>query len=276
MTTVVPVISRLKLGRVLRELRNLAGLTLEQCEADLDLSSSTLGRVENGQQNIHPMIVRAMLELYHAPMGEWEEILELAREARKRTDWQMLGVAAQAYVVMESEAVGVRNFEPAFVPGLLQTEDYAREVFGLDSSGTRRRNLAIRLKRRERLTGANPLALQAIVDESALRRPIGEPSVRREQLDYLVEQAQLPNVAIRVLPISLGASLGMRGAFSVLRFPPDSITDIGYVEHAAGSLQIIKPEQVSGLSHQFHKIEVTALPEAESLSLITRIARQIH
>jgi transcriptional regulator with XRE-family HTH domain len=273
-TTVVPVISRLKLGRVLRELRNLAGLTLEQCEADLDLSSGTLGRVENGQQNIHPMIVRAMLELYHAPMAEWDEILELAREARKRTDWQMLGVAAQAYVVMESEAVAVQNFESAFVPGLLQTEDYAREVFGLDSSGMRRRNLAIRLKRRERLTGPHPLVFHAIVDETALRRPIGEQGVRRGQLDYLIEQAQLSNVTLQVLPLSLGANLGMRGAFSLLRFPPDSITDIGYVEHAAGSLQIIKPDQVSALAHQFRTITETALPQAESLALIARIARQ--
>jgi transcriptional regulator with XRE-family HTH domain len=274
-TTVVPVISRLKLGRVLRELRNLAGLTLEQCEADLDLSSSTLGRVENGQQNIHPMIVRAMLELYHAPHDEWDEILELAREARKRTDWQMLGVAAQAYVVMESEAVAVRSFQPCFVPGLLQTEDYAREVFTLDSSATRRRNLAIRLKRRERLSGPNPLAYQAIVDEAALRRPVGEPGVRRDQLLHLVEQAALPTVTLRVLPLNVGVHVGMRGAFNILRFPPDTITDVGFVDHAIGSLQMIKTDEVNALSHQFRKIEELALPQAESLALLTRIAQQI-
>ncbi len=250
MTTVVPVISRLKLGRILREWRTLAGLTLEQCEADLDLSTSTLGRVENGQQNIHPMIVKAMLELYHTPEAEWDDILELAKEAKRRTEWQNLGVAAHAYVVLESEAVAVRNFEPSFVPGLLQTDDYAREVFDLDSAVLRRRNLTIRLKRRERLSGLNALDFDAIVDETALHRPIGDRTTRREQLAHLIEVAKQPNVSVRVLPMNVGANLGMRGAFSVLAFPTDTIDDIGYVEHAAGSSQIIKPDGVRALAHR--------------------------
>jgi transcriptional regulator with XRE-family HTH domain len=275
MTTVVPAISRLKLGRILREWRNLAGLTLEQCEADLDMSTSALGRVENGQQNIHPMIVRAMLELYHTPEQEWDDILELAKEAKRRTEWQNLGVAAHAYVVLESEAVAVRNFEAAFIPGLLQTTDYAREVFDLDSAALRRRNLAIRLKRRERLAGPNAIELDAIVDETALRRPLGDRAVRREQLAHLIEVAALPNVTLRVLPISVGANVGMRGAFSVLRFPPDTIDDIGYVEHAAGSSQITKPDRVKALANQFRQIEEIVLPQPDSLALIARIAGQL-
>jgi transcriptional regulator with XRE-family HTH domain len=275
MTTVVPAISRLKLGRILREWRNLAGLTLEQCEADLDMSTSALGRVENGQQNIHPMIVRAMLELYHTPEQEWDDILELAKEAKRRTEWQNLGVAAHAYVVLESEAVAVRSFQPAFIPGLLQTTDYAREVFDLDSAALRRRNLAIRLKRRERLAGANPLTYDAIVDETALRRPLGDRAMRREQLAHLIEVAALPNVTLRVLPISVGANVGMRGAFNVLRFPPDTIDDIGYVDHAAGSSQITKPDRVKALANQFRQIEEIVLPQPESLALIGRIAGQL-
>ncbi|HEY3749862.1 MAG TPA: helix-turn-helix transcriptional regulator [Pseudonocardiaceae bacterium] len=276
MTTVVPAISRLKLGRILREWRNLAGLTLEQCEADLDMSTSALGRVENGQQNIHPMIVRAMLELYHTPEQEWDDILELAKEAKRRTEWQNLGVAAHAYVVLESEAVAVRSFQPAFIPGMLQTVDYAREVFDLDSSALRRRNLAIRLKRRERLDGPSPLAYDAIVDETALRRPLGDRVVRREQLAHLIEVAALPNVTLRVLPISVGANVGMRGAFNLLRFPPDTIDDIGYVDHAAGSSQITKPDRVKALANQFRQIEEIVLPQDESLALIGRIAGQLR
>ncbi|HEX5401237.1 MAG TPA: helix-turn-helix transcriptional regulator [Pseudonocardiaceae bacterium] len=276
MTTVVPAISRLKLGRILREWRNLAGLTLEQCEADLDMSTSALGRVENGQQNIHPMIVRAMLELYHTPEQEWDDILELAKEAKRRTEWQNLGVAAHAYVVLESEAIAVRSFQPAFIPGLLQTVDYAREVFDLDSAALRRRNLAIRLKRRERLDGPNPLTYDAIVDETALRRPLGDRTVRREQLAHLIEVAALPTITLRVLPISVGANVGMRGAFNLLTFPPDTIDDIGYVDHAAGSSQITKPDRVKALANQFRQIEAITLPPTESLGLVAHIAGQLR
>lgn len=142
----------------------------------------------------------------------------------------------------------------------MQTVDYAREVFALDSPALGRRNLAIRLKRRERLEGPDPLTYDTIVDETALRRPLGHGALRREQLAHLIEVADLPNVTLRVLPISVGANLGMRGAFHLLTFPPDTIDDIGYVDHAAGSSQITKPDGIKALAHRFRLIEEIALP----------------
>lgn len=270
MPTVVPVISRLKLGRILRTLREQAGLTLEQVEADMDLSRSGLSRVEKGQQSIHPMIVRAMLESYQAPMEDWEEILELARESRKKSDWQVFGASVNAYVSMEAEATCVRNFEPMMVPGLLQTKEYAEQVFSLDKPQSQMRNLAIRLKRRERLTGFEPLDFHAIVDEAVFQRRVGGPVVMREQAEFLIESMKLPSVTLQVIPDSVALHHGLRGAYSVLSFPPDTIPDVGYVDHAGGSLQLTNTAEVNRLIHRFQELAGLALSPDESVKLISR------
>lgn len=203
-TIVVPALNRLKLGRMLCQFRERSGLTQELAAADLDMSDSSLSRNEKGQIAPHPLAVRAMLELYYVPRDGWDDVLELAREAKRGAWWQVLGISAQAYVALESEAIAIRNFELAFIPGLLQTEEYACEVFTLDDA-----------RRRSR---------------------------------------------------------GMRSAFNVLSFPPDTIDDVGYVDHAAGSLQISKVGPVQALCQQFHTLSKPALSENDSLKLITDLA----
>ncbi|GDY30012.1 helix-turn-helix domain-containing protein [Gandjariella thermophila] len=268
----IPAIRRLQLGRLLKELREKAGLTQEQAAADLELSDSSLSRIENGQQPAHPLYVRAMLELYRVSVDDWDAVLELAREAVKKKWWHIEGVTATSYVGLEAEAVRLRNFELAVIPGLLQTEGYARALFADYTPRLRDKHLRIRMRRRERLTGANPLVLHAIIHRWALTPGVVDAAVLREQARHLVDMAGLPHVTIQVLPADVGPHAGLAGSFCVLRFPPDTIADLGYHEHPAGQLQISTPDQVAQLNRNFRELSTIALSEHESAALLAALA----
>jgi transcriptional regulator with XRE-family HTH domain len=268
----IPAIRRLQLGRMLRELRERAGLTQGQAAADLELSCSSLSRIESGKHATHPLIVRVMLELYRVPVDDWQSPLQLAREATQRKWWHIEGVTATSYVALESEAVRVRNFELAYIPGLLQTDGYARVLFALDTPRLRAKHLGIRMKRRERITGPDPLPLHAIIHRWALAPGVVDAAVLREQAQHLVEMAALPNVTIQVLPSDVGPHAGLRGGFCVLSFPPNTIADLGYHEHPTGQLQISKPDQVAQLTGCFRELSTIALSEDESAALLAALA----
>ncbi|WP_199441350.1 helix-turn-helix domain-containing protein [Umezawaea beigongshangensis] len=269
----IPAIRRLQLGRVLRELRKRASLSIDQVGPDLDVSASTLNRIECGRARVHPLVVRGALDLFGVPFETVEDVMALAREAYRNTWWTVQGIAADSYVALETEAVAARNFELALIPGLLQVEDYARALFTLDPPAERERYLRIRMERAARLTGDRPIDLHAVVDETVLTRPVGGRRVLTEQVRHLVEMAQLPDVRLQVLPVAVGASRGLRGAFSLLSFPPDTIDDLAYVDHPAGNLQLSKPAKVKELTQRFDRIARVALDEHESLELLRGLVR---
>jgi transcriptional regulator with XRE-family HTH domain len=268
----IPAIRRLQLGRMLRELREKAGLTQGQAAADLELSGSSLSRIESGKLATHPLFVRAMLELYRVPVDDWDSTLDLAREAHKKKWWHVEGVTATSYVGLESEAVRVQNFELAYIPGLLQTEGYACALFALDTPRLRDRHLRIRMRRRERITGSNPLTLHAILHRWALMHGVVDAAVLREQARHLVEMAGLPHVTIQVLPSDVGPHVGLRGGFSILGFPPNTIGDLGYHEHPTGQLQISKTDQIAQLNRHFRELSTIALGGDESAASLTALA----
>jgi len=267
----IPAIRRLQLGKLLRELRKQAGLSIHQAGPDLDMSPSTLNRIEDGQGRTHPLVVRGALDLYEGPFEVVEEVMALAREAHRTTWWVLQGIGANSYAALESEAAMVRNFELTAFPGILQTEAYASAWFTHDSTRDRNRNLAVRMNRVNRLTGDNALVLHVIIDETALIRPVGGAKVMRHQLRHLADLSELTNITIQVLPLALGANHGLRGAFSVLTFPPDTIDDLAYIDHAAGNLQISKAATVKELRARFGSLAKLALNPNESLALIARI-----
>jgi transcriptional regulator with XRE-family HTH domain len=271
----VPAIRRLQLGRELKAWREKAGLTLEQAGGDLDISKSTLSRLEKGQGAIHPLHARAMAELYRVPEDDLAELVEIAREARRPNQNRIEGVSVNSYPALEAEAVSVRNFELAYVPGLLQTEEYASALFA--DLGTRKRNhqLHVRMRRCERLRGENPLSLDAIVDETALVRRVAEPHVLVSQVLHILELTELPWVRVQIIPADMGAHVGLRGAFSILSFPEDTISDLGYVDHAAGNLQLVKGTQIAQLSRQFRTLAKVALGENETCERLLRLADQL-
>ncbi|MGK3205530.1 helix-turn-helix domain-containing protein [Amycolatopsis sp. MEPSY49] len=271
----VPAIRRLQLGRELKAWREKAGLTLEQAGGDLDISKSTLSRMEKGQGAIHPLHARAMAELYRLPEDDLVRVVDIAREAKRPNQNRIEGVSVNSYPALEAEAVSVRNFEVATVPGLLQTEDYAAAFFAESGTRERNRNLNVRMHRAKRLHTEEPLQLHTIIDEVALRRRIAKPSALVAQMLHIVELSELDNVRVQVVSAAAGVHPGLRGAFSVLRFPEDTITDLGYVDHAGGHLQLVKQTQVAELIRQFRKLSRMALGESESRDLVFALANEM-
>jgi transcriptional regulator with XRE-family HTH domain len=217
------LVRRRQLARTLRELRVHAGLTIEAAAPLLDFSASKLSRIENAHQGVDVHIVRSMLDLFDVRGDQWGEILDLTREASTKGWWRAYGLDDKGYVPLEAEASTVRDFTVTYVPGLLQTADYARALFEAAlrrrSSQVMERDVTVRMIRQERLASADrPLELFAVIEEAALRRPVGGTPLMRAQLTRLVEAAGLDTVTVQVLPAGIGAHAGIDGAFTVLSF----------------------------------------------------------
>lgn len=193
--------------------------------------------------------VRSMLDLYNIGGTQWTEIIDMVREARKRSWLQAYGIRGQGYVGLETDATVVHDFQLACVPGLLQTESYMRALFRASrrrpTDAEIERDVKIRMLRQRRLVEGPSLELVAIVDEAALRRPVGGVAVLRHQLQQLVERAALPSVCFQVLPVSLGVHAGTDGSFTVLGFAEPDEPDIAYVEHTVNALHYEKEAEVN-------------------------------
>lgn len=268
-----------QLGRELRRLREQAGLTLEEAAPRLDWSTSKLSRIETGQQSVDVHGVRSMLDLYDVGGDRWVEIIDLTRDARQKGWWRAYGISGQGYVGLETDAAVVHEYQLAYVPGLLQTEDYMRALFG-NSLPSRTaveidRDVQVRLQRQRRLTEQPALELVAVVDESALRRPIGGADVMRAQLRHLVAQAALPSVCLQVLPCSLGVHSGLDGSFIVLGFAEPEEPDIAYIEHTASALHVAKESEVRACKLVFDRLRSEALSPRDSLALVERLATEL-
>jgi transcriptional regulator with XRE-family HTH domain len=273
------LVRRRQLARTLRELRVHAGLTIEAAAPRLDVSASKLSRIENAHQGVDVHMVRSMLDLFDVGGDRWTEILELTREASAKGWWRAYGLDDKCYVPLEAEASMVRDFTVTYVPGLLQTSDYARAMFDASlrsrSRETVEREIRVRMIRQERLTSTtDPLRLAAIIDEPVLRRPVGGPTVMRAQLQHLVEAAALDSVELQVLPTGTGAHPAMGGAFTVLSFEGLGEPDMAYVEHPMGSVHIEKDEDVARATLVFDHLRSVAHSPAESVALIEQVAAQ--
>ncbi|TWF78497.1 helix-turn-helix protein [Pseudonocardia hierapolitana] len=268
---------RLHLGRILRELREEAGLSLEVAAPALDWSSSKLSRIENGRQGVDVHGVRTMMDIYGVVGPQWDELLDLTRSVSEKGWWRAFGLDDKGYVPLEAEATLVREATTAYVPGLLQIEAYARAVFAIHQrTDAELDNLtAVRRIRQERLTSLeDPLELVAVVDEVVLRRPVGGPAVMRTQLAHLVEAAALDRVTLQVLPMSLGAHPGLSAPFTLLTFGGIDFGDMVYVEHPIGAVHISKEEEVAVARLKFDRLRSLALDPDASVALIQRVAAE--
>ena len=269
-------VRRRVLARELRALREAAGLTLEDAAGRLDIAPSTLSRSESGQQSVTVHVVRSMLDLYDAA-ERWDELLALARATRQRGWWQAFGLGERTHLVgLETEADCSRDFTVAYLPGLLQTPDYARALFTSslvwDSGTTLADAVAVRRIRQERLTDpVHPLHLEAIVDEAALRRAVGGPDVHRAQLEHLLRAAELPTVTLQVLPFAAGEYPSMASSFTLLGFGTLGEPDIAYVEHSLGAVIMDKGPDVRRASLYFDRLRAEALGLAASAALVRRV-----
>ncbi|MGH4016776.1 MAG: helix-turn-helix domain-containing protein [Pseudonocardiaceae bacterium] len=268
-----------QLGRELRRLREEARLTLDDAAPKLDWSTSKLSRIETGQQSVDVHGVRSMLDLYDVGGARWTEIIDLTREARQKGWWHAYGISGQGYLGLETDATVVHEYQLAYVPGLLQTEDYMRVLFGNSPPPRTQaeidRDMRVRLHRQRRLTEQPALELVAIVDEAALHRPVGGVEVMRAQLRHLVAQMALPTVCLQVLPFSLGVHSGLDGSFIVLGFAEPDEPEIAYVEHTAGAVHLEKESEVSSCTLVFDRLRSEALSTQDSITLVERLVTEL-
>ncbi|MBV9011505.1 MAG: helix-turn-helix domain-containing protein [Pseudonocardiales bacterium] len=268
-----------QLARALRRLREGAGLSLEEAAPQLDWSASKLSRIETAEQGVDVHGVRSMLDLYNVGGPEWGELIELTREVRKKNEWHAYGISDQGYLRLEMDATVVHEYQLAYVPGLLQTEDYMRVLF----QTSRRRltdaevdqDVEVRLFRQRRLTTEPALELVTIVDESALRRAVGGVEVMRAQLQHILARAALPSVCLQVLPFALGAHAGLNGSFIVLGFDDPDEPEIAYVEHTAKTLHLEKESDVQACKLAFDQLQSQALSPHDSATFLERLVADL-
>jgi hypothetical protein len=222
-------------------------------------------------------LVRTMMDVYDV---RDDSLLDLAREAARKGWWHTYN-QRRGYIEWETEACEALDLQLLFIPGLLQTEEYMRILFRSHRrTGVQVENdVAARLYRQRRLTDREaPLELVAIIDESALRWPIGGARVMRTQLRQLAEKAELDTVTLQVLPHGPEPHKGMAGAFTVLRFPEDEDPDLLFVNYPVGAIHIedIKGvEEVKAARLLFDEVRSQALSPRDSAALIERVAREL-
>jgi Domain of unknown function (DUF5753)/Helix-turn-helix domain len=279
-----PTVQRMLVGTQLRRLRTDAGLSREQAGEAIRASEWKIHRLENGQVGFKERDIIDLLRLYGvADPTEVAEFVALAREANSPGWWQHYGDVLppwfRTYVDLESVATLIRTYEGQFIPGLLQTDAYMRAVVQgahLDESAEEAgRRVRLRMARQTLLTREQPPRLWAVVDEAAMRRPVGGREVMRGQLERLIEAAKLPNVTLQVLAFDAGAHPAMVGSFSVLRFPEEELPDVVYLEHLTSALYLNKPEEVDQYLHIMESICVRAAPPDQTVALLHQILEEL-
>jgi hypothetical protein len=220
-----------------------------------------------------------MLALYGVIGPEGDELVQIARDARQKGWWHPYSaVLTSAYVGLETEAYVIREYVQQVVPGLLQTEEYARAMIRAarpDSTIDEvERRVRVRMQRQSLLNQDDPVNLWVVLDEAVLSRPIGGDMVMRRQLEHIAEAAALPHVTVQILPFEVGAHAGMDGTFAILKFPESADTDVVFAENATGGLFLEKAEELRKYHFIFDHIRAVALRPEESVALIAKLAKE--
>lgn len=275
-----PTVLRMMLGAQLRRLRESCGVTREGAGWEIRASESKISRMELGRVGFKERDVADLLTLYGiTDPQERDALLHLARDANSPGWWHRYGDVLpswfQAYLGLEAAAALIRTYELQFVPGLLQTEEYARAVVLLGHSRAASaeidRRVTLRMRRQQVLHGEDPPQLWAVVDEAALRRPIGGAAVMRQQVSALIEATGLPNVRLQVVPFAAGGHAAAGGAFSILRFDDKELPDVVYIEQLTSALYLDKREDLDYYALAMERLCVEAEPPERTPELLGRI-----
>jgi transcriptional regulator with XRE-family HTH domain len=278
-----PTVRRRRLALELRRLREAARLTCEEVAEHLECSASKISRVETGRVSVSPRDVRDMLELYNVPAQQRDSLVQLARDSRQKGWWHAYSDTIHpqfaTYVGLESAASEIRVYEVNLLPGLLQTEDYARTIIKAGTmNGSQEdveRMVSLRLARQPALTRAEPPMLWTVVDEAALRRRVGGTELMRAQLEHVLELSSLKNVAMQVIPFGAGAHPGMGRPFVILGFPERIDTDVVYLEDLTSAFYLEDVEEVDRYNVFFNHLRATALSFEDSAALVTSVLKEL-
>lgn len=287
--TLVPrSLYRRQLAAQLRELRESANLTLAEVADRIEVNQGSLSRIETGERGTTPVLVRALLDCYGVhDDARRDDILDLVRADKEQQKpwWRKYSTVLTAtrydgYLALEAGATALASYQPMLVPGLLQSEDYARAVIT-----HMRRELAppqaeslvkVRMERQEsRLGGDHPTKLWAILDEAVLRRTVGPPAVMREQFTHLVEASEQPNITLQLLPFALGAHPGLYGPFVILTFPQPA-RPLVWLENPKNSVYLELGADVENYTEIFDQLRICALDPDETRTRITQIVKELE
>jgi transcriptional regulator with XRE-family HTH domain len=269
-----------RLARVLRRLREDAHLTIEQVAEKLDLSPSTVSRMETAQVGIRPNDLRPLLDIYGVEEEQRDELLQLARERRQQAWWNRYkDLPNVALASLERGTSCILQYSALLVPGLLQTEAYARTILGgipPASSPDIQRRLEFRLKRQELLFDPQAPQFSVVLDEALLKRPIGGPSIMSDQLQRLIDATSRPNVTLRVLPFTAGVHAGLDGEFTILQYRDPADPDVVYVETAAGQRYDESGDVARRYNRIFQLLQEAALKPEESVHVLTNAIHDLR
>jgi transcriptional regulator with XRE-family HTH domain len=264
-------------GARLRRLREERGISREDAGYVIRASESKMSRLELGRVSFKERDVADLLVHYGVTDPERRDgMLALAREANRSGWWRAYEDVMPGwfgnYVGLEEAASGIRTYEIQFIPGLLQTPDYARAVLSsaipTPTKDEVDRAVALRMGRQRILTRARPPHVWVILDEAALRRPVGDDSVTKGQLHHLVELIGTARVVVQILPLRVGAHAAAGGAFSILRFADADLPDVVYVEHLVSAMYLDKTEQVARYTDVMNRLSVESLTPADSREVL--------
>jgi transcriptional regulator with XRE-family HTH domain len=261
---------------MLRALRTDRGLTVEQVAEELLCSPSKVSRLETGQRGASARDIRDLSQLYEIDPAQREHLAELAKAGRSHGWWQSYDLPYGTYVGLEAEATSICDFEPGAVPGLLQTPDYARAIhegaMPRLSPEIISQRLEVRRNRQAILTRDEPPApqFQAIIDEAALHRVVGGPSVMVAQIDQVIEACKHPNITVQVLPFAAGAHPALDSTFILLEF--EGLPGVVYVEGLVGHLYLERSHDVALYEQVFERLREISLSEQRSVELMSQMS----
>jgi transcriptional regulator with XRE-family HTH domain len=273
-----PTFRRRELGFLLRQLRIERGLSVEDVTTRLLFSPTKLSRLETGRAGASPRDIRDLSDLYGvADPTERQRLMDLAREGKQRGWWQEYALPYATYVGLEAEAASISEYNSDLVPGLLQVEDYARAVVQSAADPppddpTIEQRVVARIKRQVLLTQDDGPLFHCILDEGALRRPVGGPAVMRAQLARIVELATLPKITFQLIPLDVGAHPGLESTFVILDFEEPTVNDVVYVGGLVGNLYMESVADLERYRRVFSRLLSIALSPEDSIAAVRRIA----
>lgn len=274
---------RIVLGSQLRKLREAKGISRLDAGYTIRASESKISRMELGRVSFKERDVADLLSMYDVKdEEERESLLELVRVSNRPGWWYRYSDTMprwfRDYVGLEESAARIQTFETQFVPGLLQTDEYARAVVSVGLPDATQEELEnrvqLRLRRQRILTYTREPRLWAVIDEAVLYREVGGPGVMRDQLKYLLDVTKQPTVSLQIVPFSAGGG-GAEGPFTVLRFAEPELPDIAYLEHLAGALYLDKPAEVELYTKVFHRLIAEAEPPAAARQRLANMLRDL-
>lgn len=274
-----PSVRSRQVSALLRRLREERGLSAAEVAKALGMSPSKISRMETGNRGLRADDVAAMLGHYKVPEHERARILDQVRKSEERGWWESQGLGLpqlwQALINFESRATRIQNFEALFVPGLLQTDEYTEAIISSINktlSKIELTNLVASRRARQAVLGNRELQYLAVIDETALRRPITESGVMRRQLRHLVDSAERPNVTVRVVPLQAGQYAGLQGPFACLDFADEP--SLVYIENHHLGMFLDEKEDIAAYRVALGNILNSALEPADSAELIARLANE--